>query len=96
MGLERRGQRALMARAMVAFPMISGVFFGILSAALVRPLGGLGRATEVGMLVGGVMFTANAAALCIVTASAWDEEPQPAQSQAHSTSAQPLSEVRAS
>jgi uncharacterized membrane protein YedE/YeeE len=73
--------------------MISGVFFGILSAALVLPIGGFARASGVGFLVGGVMFTANAAALCIVQSSAWDG----AQLQAERTRpVQRLSEVRAS
>ena len=93
MGLGEEGRRVPVARVLIAFPMISGVFFGILSAALVSPLGGFGRATEVGLLVGGVMFTANAAALCIVQASAWDDDRRPKEAPERSPA---LSEVRAS
>jgi hypothetical protein len=96
MGLGEEGRRAPMARVLIAFPMISGVFFGLLSAALVSRLGGFGRATEVGLLVGGVMFTANAAALCIVQASAWEEDRGTEESPAHSPGAEPISEERAS
>jgi hypothetical protein len=83
--------RRLVASGLIAFPMISGLFFGLLGAVLVLPIGGLGRAIAVGALVGGVMFAANAAALCIVQSSTWDgvvRQPQPR--------IQPVSEVRAS
>ena len=81
----------LVASGMILFPTISGLVFGILSAVLVLPLGGFATATGVGFLVGGVMFTANAAALCIVQSSAWDEAPVPAQ-----RPVQRIREVRAS
>jgi hypothetical protein len=81
----------LVASGMIVFPIISGLFFGILSAALVVPIGGVVHASEVAILVGGVMFTANAAALCIVQSSAWDEPERPAQ-----PAAQRITEVRAS
>jgi hypothetical protein len=80
--LTRRDEGArrsrLVASGMILFPMISGLFFGILSAALVVPVGGFAHATGVGFLVGGVMFTVNAAALCIVQSNAWEEAPRPA------------------
>jgi hypothetical protein len=81
----------LVASGMIVFPMISGLFFGILSAALVLPIGGVAHASEVAILVGGVMFTGNAAALCIVQSSAWDEPERPAQ-----PAVQRISEARAS
>ena len=81
----------LVALCLIAFPMISGLFFGLMSGALVLHIGGLGRAIAVGALVGGTIFAANAAALCIVQSSAWDgaaTHPQP--------DARPVSEARAS
>jgi len=72
-GTARCGR--LFAAALIAFPMISGVFFGALSAALVLPIGGLGQAGAVGALVGGFMFAVNAAALCMVQSSARDAAP---------------------
>jgi hypothetical protein len=91
MGLGKRGRRLPVARVLIAFPVISGLFFAALSTALVLPIGGAGRATEVGMLVGGIMFTANAAALCIVQSSAWDVEPR-----ARPSEIEPVNEARAS
>ena len=80
----------LLAAALIVFPMISGVFFGVLSTALVLPIGGLGQAGAVGALVGGFMFAANAAALCIVQSSARDAAPRA------TSSVQRFNEVRAS
>jgi hypothetical protein len=71
--------------------VISGAFFGLLSAGLVLPIGGLGRAIAVGALVGGVMFAANAAALCIVQSGAWGGAVREARPQDR-----PISEARAS
>jgi hypothetical protein len=88
---EATRRSRLVAAGLIAFPMISGLFFGLLSAGLVLPIGGLGCAIAVGALVGGALFAANAAALCIVQSSAWDEaarHPQP--------EVQPISEARAS
>jgi hypothetical protein len=88
---EAARRSRLVASGLIAFPMISGAFFGLLSAVSVLPVAGIGRAVAVGALVGGIMFAANAAALCIVQSSAWDEaasHPQP--------QVQPVSEARAS
>ena len=61
-----RRTRLLVASGLVVSPVISGVFFGAVAALLVLRGGSLGRATEIGALVGGVMFASNAIALCIV------------------------------
>jgi hypothetical protein len=58
--------------ALVVCPLISGVFFGIISGVLVLPGSGVEHATMVGALVGGIMLTSNAVALCIVQSSARD------------------------
>jgi hypothetical protein len=88
---EATRRSRLVAAGLIAFPMISGLFFGLMSAVLVLPSGGLGRAIAVGALVGGVMFAANAAALCIVQSSAWGGVSHRAQPEI-----QPISEARAS
>jgi hypothetical protein len=59
-----------MASALFICPLISGLFFAIISGFLVFPSGGAEHATMVGALVGGIMLTSNAVALCIVQTSA--------------------------
>jgi hypothetical protein len=59
-------RRARVSLSVIVCPMISGLFFGLIAAALVFPGGGAGRAFEVGLLTAGVMFTSSALALCIV------------------------------
>jgi len=50
---------------LVVCPLISGAFFGVIAAVLVR-WSGSPRALGAGVLVGGAMFVANAVALCVV------------------------------
>ena len=50
----------------VVGPLLSGLFFGLIAAALVLRGGTFARACGVGALAGGVMFTSTALALCIV------------------------------
>jgi hypothetical protein len=59
----------LVAAGFVVCPLISGLFFGLVSTLLVLPSAGIGHALEVGAAVGGAMFAANAAALCVVQAT---------------------------
>ena len=63
----------VVASGMVVCPLISGLFFGVVSGFLVLPFGGLDHATAIGALVGGIMLTSNAVALCIVHSSAHTE-----------------------
>lgn len=65
-----RTRRRLVASGVIVCPMISGLFFGIIATLLVFRSGNIGRASEVGALVGGVMFASNAIALCIVLSTA--------------------------
>ena len=65
-----RTRGRIRASGLVVCPLISGLFFGIISALLVLPSGGIEHATLVGALVGGFMLTSNAVALCIVQSSA--------------------------
>ena len=64
-----RTRGRVIASGLVICPLISGVFFGLISGLLVLPGGGAEHASMVGALVGGFMFTSNAVALCIVQTS---------------------------
>lgn len=68
-----RTRGRIRASGLVVCPLISGLFFGIVSAVLVLPSGGIEHATVVGALVGGFMLTSNAVALCIVQTSAYSD-----------------------
>jgi hypothetical protein len=59
----------LAAAGLILCPLISGLFFGAVSILLVLATSGIGHALVVGAGVGGAMFAANAAALCIVQAT---------------------------
>ena len=52
------------------FPVVSGGFFGLVAALLALRSGTIGRATAIGVLVGGVFFAANAIAMCVVQSKA--------------------------
>jgi ABC-type uncharacterized transport system permease subunit len=65
-----RHRRRLVAAGIVVCPLISGVFFGLIAALLVIRNGDRGRAFEIGLLVGGAMFAANAIALCVLHSAA--------------------------
>jgi hypothetical protein len=65
-----RTRGRVIASGLVICPLISGLFFGIIGGLLVLPSGGAEHATMVGALVGGIMLTSNAVALCIVHSSA--------------------------
>jgi hypothetical protein len=73
-------RRRLIVVGLVTCPLISGLFFGLIAALLVLRGGSVDRATEVGLLVGGVMFASNAVALCIVHTTAQAEMPPPVRS----------------
>jgi hypothetical protein len=73
----------LAAAGLILCPLISGLFFGVVSTLLVLPSSGIGHALEVGAAVGGAMFAANAAALCIVQATRAADAPRAAESPAH-------------
>jgi hypothetical protein len=62
---------------LIICPTVSGLFFGVIAALLVLRSASLGRATETGALVGGVMFASNAVALCIVHAAARNAPARP-------------------
>jgi hypothetical protein len=64
-----RARNRVIGSALVVCPLISGLFFGVISGVLVLPGSGVEHATMVGALVGGVMLTSNAVALCIVQSS---------------------------
>jgi hypothetical protein len=77
-----RARGRVVASSIVVFPLLSGLFFGIISGLAVLPRGGAQQATVVGALVGGIMLTSNAIALCIVQASANSQAAQRAQAAA--------------
>jgi hypothetical protein len=77
-----KGRPVLVAAGLVFCPAISGLFFGVVSGLLVLGAGGIGRAGEVGALVGGVIFASNAAALCILQSSAQRQPAPQAESRA--------------
>jgi hypothetical protein len=72
-------RRVIVASTLVICPVISGLFFGLIAALLVLQSGGVGRASAVGALVGGVMFASNAVALCIVHSAAREIPERPEQ-----------------
>jgi hypothetical protein len=59
-------RRRLIAFGVVVWPLISGLFFGLIAALLVLRNGDPDRALEIGVLVGGAMFAANAVVLCVL------------------------------
>ena len=83
-------RRTRLSLGIVVCPMISGLFFGLIAAALVLPGGGAGRAFGVGALTAGVMFTSSALALCIVMTASREAPPRP------EVSAGPVRATRAS
>jgi hypothetical protein len=60
----------IVASGIVIFPLLSGLFFGIVTGLAMLPRSGIRQASVMGALVGGIMLTSNAVALCIVQASA--------------------------
>jgi hypothetical protein len=66
---SHRARDRVATSALVVSPLISGLFFGVISGLLVSAGGGVGRASAVGALVGFFMLTANAVALGIAQAS---------------------------
>jgi hypothetical protein len=72
---EPRRKRLLAAALLVAFPLISGLFFALVAAAAALPAGA-GHALVVGAIVGGAMFAANALALCLAVSAAQGQAPQ--------------------
>src|SRR6185295_9281277 len=68
-----RMHRRIVAASIVIFPLLSGVFFGVITGLAVLSSGGFEHAMVMGALVGGIMLTSNAIALCIVQASAGAE-----------------------
>ena len=83
-------RRTRLSLGVVVCPLISGLFFGLIAAALVFPGGGAGRAFGVGALTAGVMFTSSALALCIVMTASREAPSRP------ELSAEPIRATRAS
>jgi hypothetical protein len=83
-------RRSRVSLGVVVCPMISGLFFGVIAAALVFRSGGTGRALGVGALTAGVMFTSSALALCIVMTASREAPSRPERS------AEPVRASRAS
>jgi hypothetical protein len=58
------------------FPLLSGGFFGLVAGLLALRSGTIGRATAIGVLVGGVFFAANAITMCVVQSKARAARPR--------------------
>jgi hypothetical protein len=78
---SNRHDRALGLACVIACPAISGLFFGLVAAAAVLA-SGRGNAAAIALLVGSIMFVANACAICLTASTAYQHSLQRARHRA--------------